>query len=140
MKTNTNYKQFRLTSFVANLYVRLNELTTHMVTCLIKGQTYSQGFANPTEVRIVPNVYTERYCCFFKWRKCELMLYGFVLQAIVSTVTAAVFLRSYYKYRYCPEYYYLYAMLGVSELMCNISSFISNCPLSRQFKILILSR
>ena len=45
------------------------------------------------------------------------MLDGFVLQAIVSTVTAVFFLRSYYKYRYCSEYHYLYAMLGVSEFI-----------------------
>ena len=33
----------------------------------------------------------------------------------MSAVTTAVFLRSYYKYKYRPQYYYLYTMLGVSE-------------------------
>ncbi|XP_068698038.1 NADPH oxidase 4-like isoform X2 [Montipora foliosa] len=32
----------------------------------------------------------------------------------MSAVTTAVFLRSYYKYKYRPQYYYLYTMLGES--------------------------
>lgn len=41
----------------------------------------------------------------------------FVLQAIISAIVVAVFLCSYFKYRYGPQYYYLYAILGVSVVL-----------------------
>lgn len=41
----------------------------------------------------------------------------FVLQAIISAIIVAVFLFSYFKYRYGPQYYYLYAILGVSIVL-----------------------
>lgn len=37
-----------------------------------------------------------------------------VLQAIISAIAVAVFLSSYFKYRYGPQYYYLHSILGVS--------------------------
>ena len=41
----------------------------------------------------------------------------FVLQAIISAIVVAVFLSSYFKYRYGPQYYYLCAILGVSVVL-----------------------
>ncbi|KAL9969507.1 hypothetical protein ACROYT_G021728 [Oculina patagonica] len=42
------------------------------------------------------------------------LLRNFLGPAIISAVFVAIFLRSYYKYRSCPQYYYLYTMLGDS--------------------------